>query len=377
MTESATTATREAPRQQPAETRLEGLALELSRYVRLTSRKSQSTLAILAEELAASPRALIGTDLVSAFPPQVLLPDATGQDNRWMRWVRGLELLRDLLVFAPVLLTWLQLRSALEAYNRTVAQAERQHTTAVSFLLGWERGFGNQVWPLSTSALLVALLIALVIGTTLAAHLLRGRIESANSRASEREILADLLAEGTLLLTQVRRPAGTFTRADIDHMVQGFYDNSDRLAAALRESGQQISDSLQSGPASLMEKALKEWSASAIALRDLGQSLTVPSTVLNKLSELERDLAASSVRLSSDVGGLVGQLGEHTEAAGREAIAHMQMARDVSSATDEVRRALDTLTIRLETLGGLVDELRLAVEQARGRDSDDPGDWTS
>jgi hypothetical protein len=47
------------------------------------------------------------------------------------------------------------------------------------------------------------------------------------------------------------------------------------------------------------------------------------------------------------------------------------MARDVSGATDEVRRALDTLSLRLETLGGLVDELRLAVEQARGPDPDD------
>jgi len=214
-------------------------------------------------------------------------------------------------------------------------------------------------------------IITLIIVSTLAAHVWHARIDAANSRAREREHVADLLAQGTLLLAQVRRPAGTFTRADIERMVQGFYENSGQLSAALRESGQQISDSLQSGPASLMEKALKEWSAAAAALRDLGESLKVPTVVLDKLSELQRDLAVSSVRLSSGVDSLVGQLGEHTEAAGREAVAHMQMARDVSGATDEVRRALDTLSLRLETLGGLVDELRLAVEQARGPDPDD------
>ena len=375
MTGSATRTAPDAPRQdQAAETRLKSIAAELTTYVPLTSRRSGSTLAVLARDLDTNARALIGTNLVSAFPPQVLLPDATSQNDRW---VHRLELVRDVLVFVPVLLTWWQLRSALEAYNRSVAQAERQHTTAISFLLGWQRGFDHQVWPLSTSALLVALIIALVICSTLAAHFWNARIDSANSRTRERAHLADLLAEGTLLLTQVRSPRGTFTRADIERMVHGFYENSDRLSAALRESGEQISDSLQSGPASVLGKALNEWSAAAAALRELGQSLTVPTSVLNQLSELERELAASSVRLSSDVEGLVGQLGEHTEAAGREAVAHMQMARNVSDASDEVHRALDTLSLRLETLGGLVDELRLAVEQARGPGPDDPDDWTS
>jgi hypothetical protein len=368
VTDSATTVRDASGPSASAEDRLKDIGASLAQYVPLTPRRSSSTLAVLAHDLQTNARALTGMDLVSAFPPQLLLPEATRPDDRW---VRGLELGRDLLVFLPVLVTWWQLRAALQAYNKTVAQAERQHTTAVSFLLGWQRGFDHEVWPLSTSALIVAVIITLIIVSTLAAHVWHARIDAANSRAREREHVADLLAQGTLLLAQVRRPAGTFTRADIERMVQGFYENSGQLSAALRESGQQISDSLQSGPASLMEKALKEWSAAAAALRDLGESLKVPTVVLDKLSELQRDLAVSSVRLSSGVDSLVGQLGEHTEAAGREAVAHMQMARDVSGATDEVRRALDTLSLRLETLGGLVDELRLAVEQARGPDPDD------
>jgi hypothetical protein len=366
-----TKTTQEAPtRTQAAEQRLQVIASKLNSYVPYTRLQAGSALAGLAHDLSSNAVDLTGTDLVSAFPPQVLLPDAPSHADQW---VHRLDLVRDLLVFFPVLVTWWQLRFALEAYNASVAQAERQHQTAASFLLGWERGFGGKVWPLSTSALIVALIIALIIGCTLAAHVWYGRIESANSLDRQRTELADLLCQGTLLLAQVRRPAGTFTRADIERMVEGFYKNSSKLSDALLESGQQISDSLQSGPASLLHKALKEWSGAAEALRDLGRSLTVPTSVLSKITELERDLAATSVRLSSDVQGLVGQLGEHTEAAGREAVAHMQMARDVSNATDEVRRALDTLSIRLETLGGLVDELRLAVEQNRGPH---PDDWT-
>ena len=358
-------------RVQAAEQRLRGLAGQLDSYVPYTQLKAGSALAGLARDLGSNAVDLTGKDLVSAFPPQVLLPDPARPDDRW---VHRLELLRDLLVFVPVLVTWWQLRYALEAYNASVAQAERTHQAAASFLVGWERGFGGKVWPLSTSALLVAVIIALIIGCTLVAHFWHARIDGANSLDRQRTELADLLCQGTLLLAQVRRPPGTFTRDDIERMVEGFYENSGQLSAALLTSGQQISDSLQSGPASLMGKALKEWASAAEALRDLGRSLTVPTSVLNKIAELEHDLAASSVRLSSDVHDLVGQLGEHTEAAGREAVAHMQMARNVSDATDEVHRALDTLSLRLETLGGLVDELRLAVEQNRGSD---PDDWTS
>jgi hypothetical protein len=355
---------------QPAQQRLRGIATQLLDYVPDTPLKENSALASLARDLGTNAVELTGMDLVSAFPPQVLLPDSVRRDDLW---VHRLELIRDLLVFCPVLVTWWQLRYALEAYNSSVSAAELKHQTTVSFLVGWQRGFGGQVWPLSASALIVALVIVLVICCTVVAHFWHDRIDSANSRDRQRADLADLLCQGTLLLAQVRKPAGTFTRADIERMVEGFYENSGRLSAALLESGQQISDSLQSGPVSLLGKALKEWSGAAEALRDLGRSLTVPTSVLSKLAELERDLAASSVRLSSDVQGLVGQLGEHTEAAGREAVAHMQMARDVSNATDEVRRALDTLSLRLETLGGLVDELRLTVEQNRGSD---PDGWT-
>jgi hypothetical protein len=328
-----------------------------------------STLEMLAQDLKAGGPSLAGTSLVMTVPPALLLPDATVRSDSW---VRRVEVLRDLLVFVPVLVTWWQLRYALEAYNRSVVAAQRDHTTAVSFLLGWQRGFNGQTWPLSRSALIVVLIITLVIASTLVCSFWRGRIEAANSRSSDRSKLADLLMEGTLLLTKASR-SGTseFTRADIESMVRGFYENSDRLTNALQDTGKQINDSLQSGPGSRLEKAIREWSESASALRDLGRSLTVPSELLAKLQELERALAASSLRLTTEVASLVSQLGEQTEAAGHEAAAHIQMARDVSDATTQVGRAFDTFTARLEQLGSLVDELRLLVDRTRMTGNED------
>jgi methyl-accepting chemotaxis protein len=284
--------------------------------------------------------------------------------------VRLLELLRDVLVFVPVLVTWWQLRYALLAYNNMVNVDQRDHTASVSFLLGWIRGFDNQTWPLSRAALVVATVIALVIACTLIAHFWRGRIEAAHSRVGDRAELGGLLVEGTLLLARIRRGEGsTFSQADIESMVRGFYENSDRLTNALRETSGQITRSLESGPATRLEKAINEWSASARELREVGQSLKVPTQVMDTLRELERSLAASALQLTNGVSSLVTQLADHTDAAGQEAAAHIGMAREVSGMTAEVISAFDTFARRLEQLGNLVDELRTVIDRARMSDA--------
>jgi len=331
---------------------------------------SDSTLRNLANELASDGSALIGTDLITAFPPTVLLPDTT---VRGYKGVRLLELFRDLLVFLPVLVTWWELRLALEAYATSIEVAASHHTSAVSFLLGWQRGFDHQTLPLSQTALIVVVIIAFIIGCTAVAHFWRDQVDAVNSRASDRDQLAGLLTEGTLLLTKISQPGtSSFNRTDVRRMVQGFYDTTGRLTSALQETaqhiegtGKQIEDALRTGPGSRLAKALDDWSAAAVALRDLGHSLTAPTEVLAKLAELQRLVDVSSLRMESGIQGLIGQLGEYTQAAGEEAAAHIRMANNVSVATHQVRAALDTLGERLERLSVLVAELR-----GRG-----PEDW--
>lgn len=324
---------------------------------------SDSALRKLASELASDGSALIGTDLITAFPPVVLLPDATVHGYKG---VRLLELFRDLLVFLPVLVTWWELRLALEAYAKSVAVAASQHTPAISFFLGWQRGFDNQTLPLSQTALIVVVIIAFIIGCTAVAHFWRNQIDTSNSRASQRDQLGGLLVEGTLLLTKISQPGtSSFNRTDIRRMMQGFYDTTGQLTSALQETaqhiegtGKQIEEALRTGPGSRLAKALDDWSAAAMALRDLGRSLTAPTEVLAKLAELQRLVDVSSLRMENGIQGLIGELGEYTQAAGEEAAAHIRMANDVSAATHQVRAALDTLGERLERLGVLVEELR-------------------
>jgi hypothetical protein len=348
-----------APGHETPEDQLKAIGAAIGRLA--ARNRGSAALGRLAEELSSAGPALIGTDLITAFPPATLLPDVTVHGYGG---VRRLELFRDLLVFFPVLVTWWELRLALVAYNKSVVAAASRHTTAVSFLLGWQRGFNKQTLSLSQTALIVVAIIALVIGCTAVAHFWSNRVDAANSRASQRDRLGGLLAEGTLLLTKIGQPGtDSFKRADLSKIVRAFYDTTGQLTVALQATAQQVEDSgnqivsaLQTGPGARLAKALDDWSDTARALRDLGQSLTMPTEVLAKLAELQRLVDASALRMESGIQGLIAQLGDHTRAAGEEAAAHALMAGNVSAATHEVRNALDTLATRLERLGALVEE---------------------
>ena len=117
-----------------------------------------------------------------------------------------LEVMRNVLVFAPIAVTWLGLSLSAAAYYALIGRQPDQ--VSKPFLLLWEGGFGG-VLPLnfSTLALIDASLIGVLIALSLALHLrteLRGRAVRARVLLKESEIRA-LLGEassvGTLALS--------------------------------------------------------------------------------------------------------------------------------------------------------------------------------
>lgn len=105
-----------------------------------------------------------------------------------------LEVARNVLVFAPIALTWFGLSTATDAYARLLA--ERPEFSDRPFLLLWEQGFGgvgNSI-IFSTLAGIDAALIGLLIVLSLAIHL-RADIRDARTRA------ATLLKESQIRLT--------------------------------------------------------------------------------------------------------------------------------------------------------------------------------
>jgi hypothetical protein len=84
------------------------------------------------------------------------------------RWVRLLTLIRNVLVFAPVALTWAAVGQATSAFSRYV---DENGADVVNFLDFWENGYGylGTEWQISKVAFLDFLIILGVIILTLIA----------------------------------------------------------------------------------------------------------------------------------------------------------------------------------------------------------------
>jgi hypothetical protein len=84
------------------------------------------------------------------------------------RWARLLTLIRNVLVFAPVALTWAAVGQATSAFSRYV---DENGADVVNFLDFWENGYGylGSEWQISHVAFLDFIIILIVIVLTLIA----------------------------------------------------------------------------------------------------------------------------------------------------------------------------------------------------------------
>jgi hypothetical protein len=132
---------------------------------------------------------------IEAIDPRTLAETVTGEHSQL--W-DILEVIRNVLVFAPIAVTWLGLSVAAAAYAGLIGR--QPDLVSRPFLLLWEEGFGGSV-PLNFSklALIDATLIGILIALSLALHArseLRGRMVRARILLKESEIRA-LLGEAS------------------------------------------------------------------------------------------------------------------------------------------------------------------------------------
>ena len=99
--------------------------------------------------------------------PMDLLPQPVlNSGAKFLSWTRRLTILRNVLVFAPVALTWYAVGQATTAFSKYVSS---HGTDVVNFLDFWQNGYGAlaKEWTISKVATLDFLIIALVIALTL------------------------------------------------------------------------------------------------------------------------------------------------------------------------------------------------------------------
>jgi hypothetical protein len=127
----------------------------------------------------------------ASLDPTDMLPTPEIQSGRQLsRIARVLTVLRNVLVFVPVALTWLAIQHATDAFGKWAEGRDEE----VNFLQFWQNGYGvlSDHYRIQTIAKIDAYLIALIVVTTLVASLLESRAKSTVSgleRSADRERL--------------------------------------------------------------------------------------------------------------------------------------------------------------------------------------------
>lgn len=119
-------------------------------------------------------------------PMEYLPQPAIEAGGRSAMWTRRLTVIRNVLVFLPVALTWYAVGQATTAFSKYVAE---NGTDVVNFLDFWQNGYNilAKEWTISNVATLDFLIIILVIALTLFVSI-QGRKSSGLQDSAEREL---------------------------------------------------------------------------------------------------------------------------------------------------------------------------------------------
>ncbi len=161
--------------------------LELADQVDLWARKYQVSRDPYVNGLSTSLREKKNLQIWASMNPVEYLPQPEITEGLAIaRWARLLTLIRNVLVFAPVALTWAAVGQATSAFSRYVAE---NGADVVNFLDFWENGYGylGSEWQISHVAFLDFIIILIVIILTLIASVF-GKRASESQALFEQEI---------------------------------------------------------------------------------------------------------------------------------------------------------------------------------------------
>ncbi|MDA1003915.1 MAG: hypothetical protein O3B31_11315, partial [Chloroflexi bacterium] len=293
------------------EDRLPEVAPQLRRYARDLS-KASASLAGALDDYAGRVESAARGELPAgaAQPPESLTPDLVARELTPSRLAGMLELVRNVLIFMPVLWTWFEIGRAAEAYSAFLTANEGTAAASQSFLHVWQTGFGGHggalTFNLTTTAWGAAgLILALVVF-----HLLATMARSENGRARERRAadFAALLSRAAAL----RPPERPETpQQQLEEFARAGLSLSTQLADLSVTFGQRMAPLAES--LSAAERAMAGMSDlvrhQAEQMAEVTKSLAEVAAISRRLEAVEASMTRSSVALE----GMQNRLAPATE----------------------------------------------------------------
>ena len=155
--------------------------IELADQVDLWARKYQVSRDPYVNGLSSSLREKKNLPIWASMNPVEYLPQPEITEGLSVaRWARLLTLIRNVLVFAPVALTWAAVGEATTAFSEYVKE---NGADVVNFLDFWQNGYGvlGEEWRISNVAFLDFIIILIVIILTLIASVFGKRASEAQA----------------------------------------------------------------------------------------------------------------------------------------------------------------------------------------------------
>ncbi|MEU0478541.1 hypothetical protein ABZ260_05040 [Streptosporangium sp. NPDC006013] len=296
-------------------------------------------------------------DLFAAFSPEdSIVPSREPAETKRKKTFRWFGIfLSSFLVFAPILITWLGLRQATEAYGE-VLQANGSEAAQQPFLEMWQQGFGgrlNGFFKFDNIALCTLVAIALLISWTVYENVTRNS-EERQDNTSERDLallrarLRRALTRASLLLGQVRlsSPARfgtelTKTVAEINSVGETVSKAQTELVDALSrtwKATQQTTELLTSGASDVRE-----------TMATLRTHLANINVAYDDVSAAVEQASASIDAVGSSTGQAVANVGD-------------QLAAAITQTTLDMRRAfVEELERSTKSVQSTVGELVTAT----------------
>ena len=280
-----------------------------------------------------------------SMAPAALTPDMVGTAlarNHIEAWI---EVIRNALIFMPVLWTWLKLQSAVAAYRPTPRE------TFFDFWVS-EGGSGLAGGTLADAAIQVAVVLVLLIGVNVLLGVMRRRTALRGARIGREFAGALVHAEG----------AGTARRmADPQDALEGFVHASTELTTNLRSVGELLQASVTpfADSVGVAQQALREMSDAVTRQeRQLGEvveRLGRVAEIGDQLEALQRDFAGAQDAASHSAEALAGI---------RDSLD--PSARDFAGAAVTLERLAEQLARMTEAMAGAIADLESGLDSSSG-----------
>ena len=247
----------------------------------------------------------------AARSPEMLRPDtvatvlAGGRSDAWF------EVIRNVLVFIPVLWTWYELMRAVKAYGVLVSKNSEQKQ--YQFIQLWQEGFGDTTRTLADTAFVVVVILVVLVTMTLLLGMSRARSLRRHDRIAAGFAVALIDASNAAPVAEATTPNEQlieFARAG-QKLTTELHD----LAAALRDSTRPLTDTMLAAQRSIAEVsgavalqseqlgrvtiALEDIARTNAGLDSVGASMVTAATALEGIRDSVTPSAQTLVELAA------------------------------------------------------------------------------